>query len=179
MTPPTQLPEHKAPAHAGERSKTPDIELRVKDPYDELLSIIPADSNPTDEAFRTSVNSPLTKLSWESPSKQGQQKEASHQAALKTQTVNATDKLTPNAPLEAPVYTPVTVKPSPYLLREQQKTQNKDTGECQRPPPGAAEDCTELFIEEEDEAKMDKEEDTPVLNERLCFQVEHGVSCVS
>ncbi|XP_078799879.1 sorbin and SH3 domain-containing protein 1-like isoform X31 [Oryzias latipes] len=179
VTPPTQLPEHKAPAHAGERSKTPDIELRVKDPYDELLSIIPADSNPTDEAFRTSVNSPLTKLSWESPSKQGQQKEASHQAALKTQTVNATDKLTPNAPLEAPVYTPVTVKPSPYLLREQQKTQNKDTGECPRPPPGAAEDCTELFIEEEEEAKMDKEEDTPVLNERLCFQAEVSSSTLT
>ncbi|XP_078807014.1 sorbin and SH3 domain-containing protein 2 isoform X3 [Oryzias latipes] len=179
VTPPTQLPEHKAPAHAGERSKTPDIELRVKDPYDELLSIIPADSNPTDEAFRTTVDSPLTKLSWESPSKQGQQKEAFHQAALKTQTVNATDKLTPNAPLEAPVYTPVTVKPSPYLLREQQKTQNKDTGECPRPPPGAAEDCTELFIEEEEEAKMDKEEDTPVLNERLCFQAEVSSSTLT
>uniref|UniRef100_A0A3P9KWS9 Sorbin and SH3 domain containing 2a n=1 Tax=Oryzias latipes TaxID=8090 RepID=A0A3P9KWS9_ORYLA len=179
VTPPTELPQHKAPAHAGERSKTPDIELRVKDPYDELLSIIPADSNPTDEVFRTSVDSPLTKLSWESPSKQGQQKEASHQAALKTQTVNATDKLAPNAQLEAPVYTPVTVKPSPYLLREQQKTQNKDTGECQRPPPGAAEDCTELFIEEEEEAKMDKEEDTPVLNERLCFQAEVSSSTLT
>ncbi|XP_036067939.1 sorbin and SH3 domain-containing protein 1 isoform X11 [Oryzias melastigma] len=169
----TQLPPLKASAHESERSKSPDIELRVKDPYDELLSIISDESNPTVEAFRTPSGDSLPpKLSWDSPSKWGQPKELSCR-------VDATDKLTANALLEATVYTPVTVKPSPYLLREQPTTQKEDAGECLRLPPGAAEDCNELFIEEEDEAQTDKEEDTPVVNERLCLQAEVSASTLT
>uniref|UniRef100_A0AAQ6A7Y1 Osteoclast-stimulating factor 1 n=1 Tax=Amphiprion ocellaris TaxID=80972 RepID=A0AAQ6A7Y1_AMPOC len=156
---PTQLPQqHKSTVQVNKSSKTPDIELRVRDPYDELLSMILDGSSSTDDGdVLPSVESPPAKLITESQSRRLQLKaRKSHQPAV----VPANDSMG-GVQLQVQFRKPVTTEPlSAVLLGEQSKIQKEQ-------PSVKLKGYTELFIEEEDEAREDTEEDVRVLNERL------------
>lgn len=168
---PSQLPQqHTSTVQVNKSSKTPDIELRVKDPYDELLSMILDGSGSTDDGdVLPSVESPPAQLTAESQSRRLQLKaRESHEPAVAPES----DSMG-GVRLEMQFRKPVTMEPlSAVLLGEQSKTQKEQ-------PSVKLKGYTELFIEEEDEAREDTEEDVRVLNERLSPpQVEHGVSCL-
>lgn len=158
----------------NKRGKTPDVELRVRDPYDELLSMILDGSSGTDDGDilrLPPVDSPPAKPTTESQSRWLQLKaKESHQPAV----APASDS-TGSARLEVQFHKPVTMEMRSVLLEEQSKTVKEQLFECQTPPSVKLKGYTELFIEEEDEDIKDTEEDVRVLNERLSPQVEHGV----
>ena len=126
-----------------------------------------------------SVDSPTAKLMSEYQSGLFQKKdEQSHQAAAKPPAVAAAGDSPGSCWLEVQFHKPVTMKPLPILWGEQSISLSEQPVDAQKPLSVEGKGYTELFIEEEDEAVMDKEEDVRVLNERLSPQVEHGVSCV-
>ncbi|XP_069024137.1 sorbin and SH3 domain-containing protein 2 [Embiotoca jacksoni] len=179
---PTQLPQqHQSTVQVNKRSKTPNIELQVKDPYDELLSMILDGSSSADDGdlLRSSpVGSPTAKLT--SDSRRGRlplKDEESHQPAVKAPpVVRASDSVRLDVQFEKPA----TMQPRPVLWGEQSKTLNEQQFECQRAPSVKGKGYTELFIEEEeDETRKDKEEDLIVLNERLSPQAEVSPSTLT
>ncbi|XP_072240917.1 uncharacterized protein [Leuresthes tenuis] len=174
---PTQLPEqHKSDAHVSQSRKSPVIELHVTDPYDELLSMILDGSGSTDDGDvlrGPSVDSPSAKLMSEYQSGPFQKRdEQSHQAAAKPPAVAAAGDSPGSSWLEVQFHKPVTMKPLPILWREQSIPLSEQPVDAQKPLSVEGKGYTELFIEEEDEAVMDKEEDVRVLNERLSPQAE-------
>lgn len=149
--------------------KTPDIELHVKDPYDDLLSMILDGSSSTDDedALRLSpICSPPPPLT---NTLQGRfkLKEESPQPALNRPAIQPASESTGSAWLE-----------TPYQVAKS-KTLNEQPVESRGPPSVKGRGYTELFIEEEDEASEDEEKDVRVFNGRLSPQVEHGVRLMS
>ncbi|XP_075319363.1 uncharacterized protein LOC142378578 isoform X1 [Odontesthes bonariensis] len=70
------------------------------------------------------------------------------------------------------------MKPLPILWEEQSISLSEQPVDAQKPLSVEGKGYTELFIEEEDEAVMDKEEDVRVLNERLSPQAEVSPSAM-
>ncbi|XP_061575103.1 sorbin and SH3 domain-containing protein 2 isoform X2 [Cololabis saira] len=172
---PAQLPKHhKITSYASESSKSPEIELHVKDPYDELLSMILDGSSCTDEGDvfrRPSVDFPHTEPVSESQSRWFEKKdEQSHQEAVKLPAAPSESQAPGRTRLE--VHKPVTMMPLGHLWEEQLISLTEQPVDTQRPVSVTGKGFTELFIEEEDEAVMYREEDTRVFNERLSPQVE-------
>lgn len=164
-------------------SRIPDIELQVKDPYDELLSLILDDCTSTDDAHvsRVSlVDSPKATPTSKSQNRFKIKSEESHQPAVKPPDITPASDSAGSVWLEAQFRKPVTMQPLSITWGGQSKTeqQNEQPVECQRPPSAKGRGYTELFIEEEEETREDKEEDMKGFNERLSPQVEHGVSCI-
>ncbi|XP_061840100.1 uncharacterized protein [Nerophis lumbriciformis] len=111
-------------------SRFADVELRVEDPYDELLSMV------LDVADRTDHRG-ASRLAPEYPTPLATSKGGVHVKA---------DQATPagQSAGRARYHKPVTVQ-VPY-------------DECQRPPSGKGKALIELFIEEEDEAREEEED---------------------
>ncbi|KAM9769095.1 sorbin and SH3 domain-containing protein 2 isoform 2-T6 [Menidia menidia] len=171
----TQLPQppESIPCLSQSR-KSPDIELYVRDPYDDLLSMILDGSSRTDDALvlrGPSLDSPGAKPIDETQSRLFQ----THQPAAKPPAVPAAGDSTGSTRLAVQVHKPVTMKPLPILWGEQSLSVNEQPVTAPKPPTVEGKGYTELFIEEEDEAVPDKE-DVRVLDERLSPQAEGSPS---
>ncbi|XP_040003434.1 pollen-specific leucine-rich repeat extensin-like protein 1 isoform X2 [Xiphias gladius] len=180
---PTQIAlRHKSTTPVNKSSKTPDVKLQVKDPYDELLSMILNGSTNIDDADFSRLcpvdSSPVT-LTNESQSRFKLKAEESHQPAGKPPAVTPASKPAGSIRLAVLFHKPVTMKPLSITWGRQPKTLNEDEPvEFQRPPPLKGKNYSELFIEEEDEALEEKEEDIRVLNESLSPQADVSPSTV-
>lgn len=174
---PSQLPQQqKSTVQVQKHSKSPDIELQVKDPYDELLSMILDGSSSTDDgaSLRLSpVGFPPAELNVEPQSRWLQPKAEENSHPEKNHAVAPASDITSSMWLEVQFHKPVIMEP--ILKEEQSKTVIEEPFEPQQPPSVKGELFTELFIEEEDDTRQDKEEDIKVLNERLSPQVESMV----
>uniref|UniRef100_A0A3Q3LJL7 Osteoclast-stimulating factor 1 n=1 Tax=Mastacembelus armatus TaxID=205130 RepID=A0A3Q3LJL7_9TELE len=161
---------HKSPVPFNKSSKAPEIELQVKDPYDELLSMIMDGSALTGDAefSRLSmVDSQPVTLTSESQSK-FKVKAEPHQPAGKPPAVTPVSESTGSVQVEVQVHKPVMMEPLSVMWEGQSKTLSDDQRiESQRPASVNGKRYTELFIEEEDEALEDKEMDDTVLSGRL------------
>lgn len=151
----------------------PDIELFVKDPYDELLSVALGGSSRADygEALKAlSVDSSPAKLT-DSLSRWFQKKDQQpHQPAVKPAEVSESPG---SVRLKVQFHKPLAMNPQPVLWGEQPAALNQQAADAERPP--SVEGYTELFIEEEDGALQDEEENIRHVNGRLSLQVEHGI----
>ncbi|KAM4750955.1 uncharacterized protein sorbs2a isoform 14-T17 [Anableps anableps] len=162
---PSQLPEQQPSASGHDSSNMPDIELHVRDPYDELLSVTLDDSG-ADESI-------CAKLNGESQSRwvQNEVQQPGHPAAAGDSpgTVH----------LKLHFHKPLTMKPLSVLMEEQPVSVNEQLVDAQRSPSEQGQIYTELFIEEEDEDMEDKEENLRALNEQLSPQAEASSSTSS
>ncbi|XP_040892367.1 sorbin and SH3 domain-containing protein 1-like [Toxotes jaculatrix] len=180
----TQVPQqHKVTAPVNKSSKTPDIKLQVKDPYDELLSMILDGSTSTDDVVFSRLSlldSPPATLTSESQSRFKLKAESSHQPAAKPRAVTPASEPAGSVRLEVQFHKPVTMEPLFVTWGGQPKTLNDDEPvESQRPPSVKGRGYTELFIEEEDEALEERAEDFRVLNERLSPQADVSPSTLT
>ncbi|XP_028446819.1 mucin-2-like isoform X2 [Perca flavescens] len=180
---PTQVPpRHKSNVEVHKSSIIPDIELQVKDPYDELLSMVLDGSTSKDDAYfsRLSlVDSPPATLTDESQSRFTLKVEESHQPAVKPAAVTPASDSAGSVRLEVQFHKPMTMEPLPITWGGHSKTLNEQPVEPQRPPSVTGRGYTELFIEEEDEAREDREEDIKGLNERLSPQADVSPSTLT
>nr|XP_019962043.1 PREDICTED: sorbin and SH3 domain-containing protein 2 isoform X2 [Paralichthys olivaceus] len=172
----TQIPQwYKSTAPATKSTKQPDIELQVKDPYDELLSMILDDSTSTDDvgvSRLSPIDSPPATPTNESQNRLKLNAE-SHHLVGKPPAVTPASKPAGSVRLEVQFLKPVTMEPLSVAWGGQPKSLNEDEPvESQRPLSVKGKGFTELFIEEEDEALEEKEEDVRVLNERLSPQAD-------
>ncbi|XP_069386010.1 sorbin and SH3 domain-containing protein 2 isoform X2 [Paralichthys olivaceus] len=172
----TQIPQwYKSTAPATKSTKQPDIELQVKDPYDELLSMILDDSTSTDDvgvSRLSPIDSPPATPTNESQNRLKLNAE-SHHLVGKPPSVTPASKPAGSVRLEVQFLKPVTMEPLSVAWGGQPKSLNEDEPvESQRPLSVKGKGFTELFIEEEDEALEEKEEDVRVLNERLSPQAD-------
>uniref|UniRef100_A0A669F3I8 Sorbin and SH3 domain containing 2 n=1 Tax=Oreochromis niloticus TaxID=8128 RepID=A0A669F3I8_ORENI len=172
-TPPAQ--EHKSTVRVDKSRETPDTELQVKDPYDELLCMFLDGSSSTDDGdvLRSSpVDSSAAKLTKKSQSRLFRLKaEESHQPDVKPPVVAPASNSTGSVQLAVQLHKPVTVEPLCVLWGEQSKTVNGQRFDSHRPPSVQAKEYTELFIEEDDEARSEKE-DVRVLSQMHSPQAE-------
>ncbi|KAL3996680.1 inositol-hexakisphosphate 5-kinase [Sarotherodon galilaeus] len=173
-TPPAQ--EHKSTVRVNKSRETPDTELQVKDPYDELLCMFLDGSSSTDDGdvLRSSpVDSSAAKLTKKSQSRLFRLKaEESHQPDVKAPVVAPASNSTGSVQLAVQLHKPVTVEPLCVLWGEQSKTVNGQRFDSHRPPSVQAKEYTELFIEEDDEARSEKEQDVRVLSQMHSPQAE-------
>lgn len=169
----THCPEqHNSDTCENKSSTLPDIELYVKDPYDDLFVVLGGPSRADDDISKVLLlDSPPDKLA-ESQSKWYQNKDQQHHQPAVKPTVDEVNESPGSIRLKVQFHKPLTVKPQPVLWGEQGLSKDAD---AQSLPSVEGMGYTELFIEEEDEELKDKEKDTRVLNERLSPQVEHGV----
>lgn len=177
---PTQVPPwHQSNVQVNKSSKIPDIELRVKDPYDNLLSMVLEGRTSTDDADSSRlslVDSPSSTPDTASQSRFKISAEESHRPAVKcTAVTKALSDPTGCVQSEVQFPKPTAVEPLSIPWGGQSKTLNGQYMESQRPTSVG---FTELFIEEEEETREDKEETIRGFTERPSPQVEHGVSCI-
>lgn len=163
-------------------NKPPDVKLQVRDPYDEMLSVILDGSSGKDHAESTTSSlvdsSPVT-LKSESESRFKLNAEKFHQPSGKPPTVTPSCESAGSVLLEVQFHKPVTMEPLSVIWGGQSKLlSGDDPVKSQRPPSVKERGYTELFIEEEDETLEDKEEDVRVMTRGFSPQVEHGVSCI-
>lgn len=180
---PTQVPPwHHSNVQVNKISEIPDIELRVKDPYDNLLSMVLEGRTSTDDADSSRlslVDSPSSTPVTASQSRFKISAEESHRPAVKpTAVTKALSDPTGCVQSEVQFHKPTAVEPLSVPWGGQSKTLNGQYIESQRPPSVGRSGFTELFIEEEEETREDKEETIRGFIERPSPQVEHGVSCI-
>lgn len=178
---PTQVPPwHELNVQVNKSSKIPDIELQVKDPYDELFSMVLEGRTSTDDAGFSRlplVDSPSATPSTASQSRFKLSTGESHQPAVKpTAVTKASSDPAGCVRLEVQIHRPTTVEPLSVSWGGQSKTLNEQPVKSRRPPSVGRSGFTELFIEEEEETREDKEENIRGFIERPSPQVEHGVS---
>ncbi|XP_042079827.1 sorbin and SH3 domain-containing protein 2 isoform X7 [Haplochromis burtoni] len=173
-TPPAQ--EHKSTVRVNKSRETPDTKLQVKDPYDELLCMFLDGSSSTDDGdvLRSSpVDSSAAKLTKKSQSRLFPLKaEESHQSDVKPPAVTPASNSTGSFQLAVQLHKPVTMEPLCVSWGEQSKNVNGQRFDSHRPPSVQAKEYTELFIEEDDEARSEKEQDVRVLNQMHSPQAE-------
>lgn len=153
----------------------------MKDPYDELLSIIMNGCTSTDDADFSRlplVDSPSAPITKASQSRFKMKTEDFHQPAVKTTAISPASDSAGSGRLQVQLHQPATTEPLCVTWRGQSDTLNEQPGQSQSPPLVERSGYTELFIEEEEESREDKVEDIGGCNERLSPQVEHGVSCI-
>lgn len=177
LTSPAQAPlQDKSYLEVDKSSKVPDVKLQVKDPYDELLSMILDGSTGLDFPRLSPVDSPAAKPTGESQSRFKPKAEGS-QPDVKPAAVTparCTAKRSAGDRLAVQFHRPVAMDPIAW------GAQSKTVNEPQRPPSMKGRGYTELFIEEDDDAREDRGEDVDGLNGGLGPQVcQHGVSCTA
>ncbi|XP_045904110.1 sorbin and SH3 domain-containing protein 1 isoform X3 [Micropterus dolomieu] len=166
--------QHKSNVQVHKSSKIPDVKLQVKDPYDELLSmILDSGTSSADFSRLSAVDSPPAMLVNEPRGRFELKAEESHQPAEKPPVVTLASDSTGGARLEVQFHNPVMIEPLSITWGGLSEALNEQTVESQRLPSMKGRECTELFIEEEDEAREDKEEDIKGFNERLSPQLPH------
>lgn len=174
-------PLHKLNVQDNQTSRIPDIELQVKDPYDELLSIIMNGCTSTDDAdfsrlpLADSPSAPITKAS---QSRFQLKTEDFHQPVGQTTAISPVSESAGIGRLQVQLHPPATTEPLCITWGGQSDTLNEQPGQSQSPPLVERSGYSELFIEEEEDSREDKVEDIGYCNERLSPQVEHGVSCI-
>ncbi|XP_030588955.1 sorbin and SH3 domain-containing protein 2 isoform X3 [Archocentrus centrarchus] len=160
--------QHKSTVRVNKIRKTTDPKPQA-DPYDELLCMILDGSSSTDDGdiLRLSpVDSSPTKLTKESQSRLFPLKaEESHQPDTKPPAVAPASNSTGSVRLAVQLHKPVTVEPLSVLWGEQRRTLNEQPFDSHRPLSVKGKEYMELFIEEDDEARNDKEQDVRVLNQ--------------
>ncbi|KAG7237065.1 hypothetical protein INR49_032810 [Caranx melampygus] len=177
---PTQPPQsHKSTAPVNKSRKPPDIELQVKDPYDDLLTMI-LDGSTSKENVDFSrwspIGSPPLTLTHETQSSLKLKAEESHQTEGKTQALTPASQSAGSVRLEVQFHKPMTMEPLSITWGEQPETLNDDKPmEFERPLSVKGKGFTELFIEEEDDAL---EEDIRVLSDRLSPQADVSPSAL-
>ncbi|XP_045904115.1 sorbin and SH3 domain-containing protein 1 isoform X8 [Micropterus dolomieu] len=165
--------QHKSNVQVHKSSKIPDVKLQVKDPYDELLSmILDSGTSSADFSRLSAVDSPPAMLVNEPRGRFELKAEESHQPAEKPPVVTLASDSTGGARLEVQFHNPVMIEPLSITWGGLSEALNEQTVESQRLPSMKGRECTELFIEEEDEAREDKEEDIKGFNERLSPQAD-------
>nr|XP_046274326.1 mucin-12-like isoform X6 [Scatophagus argus] len=173
---PTEVPlRHKLNVQVSKRSKSPDIELQVRDPYDELLFMILdgcTSSGEADFSRLSPVDSPSATLISESQNRFKPKPEISHQPAMKRAEVAPASDLTGSVRSEVQIHRPVMMEPLSIFWGGQSEAKDEQPVESQRPPSVKRSGYTELFIEEEEETREDKEEDINGYNERLSPQAD-------
>ncbi|XP_014865891.1 PREDICTED: sorbin and SH3 domain-containing protein 2 isoform X7 [Poecilia mexicana] len=172
---PSHLPEQQPSAPAHESCKLPDIELHVRDPYDELLSAVPDEfsADDTDISKKPSVEFICAKLNGESQSRWFQNNVQQPSPPAAAGDSPGTVHLKPQFD------EPLSMKPLSVFIEEQPVSVNEELFVPHRPPSEQGHTCTELFIEEEDEDMTDKEENIRELNERISPQAETSSSSSS
>ncbi|XP_017160615.1 sorbin and SH3 domain-containing protein 2 isoform X9 [Poecilia reticulata] len=172
---PSHLPEQQPSAPAHESSKLPDIELHVRDPYDELLSAAPDEfsADDTDISKEPSVEFICAKLNGESKSRWFQNNIQQPSPPAAAGDSPGTVHLKPQ------FHEPLSMKPLSVFIEEQPASVNEELVDPHRPPSEQGHTYTELFIEEEDEDMTDKEENIRELNERISPQAETSSSSSS
>ncbi|XP_007549652.2 sorbin and SH3 domain-containing protein 2 isoform X8 [Poecilia formosa] len=172
---PSHLPEQQPSAPAHESGKLPDIELHVRDPYDELLSAVPDEfsADDTDISKKPSVEFICAKLNGESQSRWFQNNVQQPSPPAAAGDSPGTVHLKPQFD------EPLSMKPLSVFIEEQPVSVNEELFVPHRPPSEQGHTCTELFIEEEDEDMTDKEENIRELNERISPQAETSSSSSS
>ncbi|XP_014897487.1 sorbin and SH3 domain-containing protein 1 isoform X14 [Poecilia latipinna] len=172
---PSHLPEQQPSAPAHESGKLPDIELHVRDPYDELLSAAPDElsADDTDISKKPSVEFICAKLNGESQSRWFQNNVQQPSPPAAAGDSPGTVHLKPQFD------EPLNMKPLSVFIEEQPVSVNEELFVPHRPPSEQGHTCTELFIEEEDEDMTDKEENIRELNERISPQAETSSSSSS
>ncbi|XP_068176686.1 sorbin and SH3 domain-containing protein 2-like isoform X4 [Antennarius striatus] len=155
--PPTPLPlQHKLNVQINKSNTFSDVELHVKDPYDELLSMIQEES-------------PTTSLNSESRNTFRPKATESFDPAVKSTGVASACEPAGGVQLAVQFHKPVTMEPLSITWGEQTKTQEVNSPSSAALKGGG---FTELFIEEEEEeeepaASGDKEGDVRGFNKRL------------
>ncbi|XP_043969256.1 proteoglycan 4 isoform X6 [Gambusia affinis] len=172
---PLHLPEQQLSPLAHESGTLPDIELHVRDPYDEQLSAAPDEFSvdDTDISKKPSVEFICAKLNGESQSRwfQNNVKQLSPLAA-------ASDS-PGRVHLKLQFHEPLSLKPLSVFIEEQPVSVNEELVDPHRPPSEQGHIYTELFIEEEDEDMTDKEENIRESNGRISPQAEVSSSSSS
>lgn len=152
---------------AIESDEIPEIELHVKDPYDELLSLIlkdTSDRSADSHLLEISSSDTITKSS-QSSSKP--KTEESHQPAVKPAAVPKASDSVGSIGLQVQHHSPQTIEPLSFTWGDQSETQNGQTVQPQRLPLVDQSGYTELFIVEEEEYKEDPKEQSKGFSERL------------
>ncbi|KAM8880199.1 sorbin and SH3 domain-containing protein 2 isoform 2-T2 [Spinachia spinachia] len=150
LTSPTPAPlQDKSYLEVDKSSKAPDVMLQVKDPYDELLSLILDASTSSDFPRLSPVDLPAAEPPGEPQSRFQLKAEASRQPDVKPAAVTA------GVRLEGQFPRPVTVDTV---------TWGGQPVEPRRPPSVKGRGFTELFIEEDDDAREDEGEDVKGVN---------------
>ncbi|XP_047189784.1 sorbin and SH3 domain-containing protein 1 isoform X12 [Scophthalmus maximus] len=180
---PTQIPQwHKFTAPVNKSTKTT-VTLRVKDPYDELLSMILDGSSSTDDvdfSRFSPIDSPPATPTDESQSRFELKADESYHPAGKPPAVTAASKPAGGVRLEVQVHKPVTMAPLSISWGGLPKTSTDDEPvKSQSPPSVKGKGFTELFIEEEEDVLEEKEEDVRDLNERLSPQADVSPSTLT
>ena len=171
---PSKVPPcHSLNVQVNKSSKIPDLGLQ--DPYEVLLSMILEGCNGTDDAdfSRLSpVDSPPATLSGTPQSNFKLEIEESYQPAVETTAVTPASDSAGHVGFKVYPHQPVTGEPLINTWQGQTKSQSEQPIVSLRPPSEKRCGYTELFIEEEEETKEDKEEDIVGFNGRLSPQVE-------
>lgn len=150
-----------------ESDEIPEIELHVKDPYDELLSLIlkdTSDRSADSHLLEISSSDTITKSS-QSSSKP--KTEESHQPAVKPAAVTKASDSAGSIRLQVQHYSPQTIEPLSFTWGDQSETQNGQTVQPQRFQLVDLSGYTELFIVEEEEYREDPKEQSRGFSERL------------
>ncbi|XP_071770551.1 uncharacterized protein LOC139923649 [Centroberyx gerrardi] len=164
---PTQVPQwHKSAVRVNKSSKPPKAQQQVQDPYDQLLSMILDGHTSTDDG-EASRFQPQSRFRLEA--------KESRQPAVKLPAFAPASESASGVRLELEFHKPVTMEPLSATWEGLSKTLNKQPAESQRLPSVTGTGYPELFIEEEEEAREDKEENIRIFNERLNPQVAHAV----
>lgn len=150
---------------AIESDEIPEIELHVKDPYDELLPLILKDTSDlsTDShLLEISSSSTITK-STQSSSKP----KTEDQPAVKSTAVTKASDSAGSIRLQVQHHSPQTIEPLSFTWGDQSETPNGQTVQPQRLPLLDLSGYTELFIVEEEEYREDPKEQSRGFSERL------------
>ncbi|XP_077965401.1 sorbin and SH3 domain-containing protein 2 isoform X11 [Gasterosteus aculeatus] len=172
LTSPAQAPlQDKSYLEVDKSSKVPDVKLQVKDPYDELLSMILDGSTGLDFPRLSPVDSPAAKPTGESQSRFKPKAEGSQPDVKPAAVTPASDSAGDR--LAVQFHRPVAMDPIAW------GAQSKTVNEPQRPPSMTGRGYTELFIEEDDDAREDRGEDVDGLNGGLGPQADVSPSTLT
>uniref|UniRef100_A0AAQ4QDC4 Sorbin and SH3 domain containing 2a n=1 Tax=Gasterosteus aculeatus aculeatus TaxID=481459 RepID=A0AAQ4QDC4_GASAC len=172
LTSPARAPlQDKSYLEVDKSSKVPDVKLQVKDPYDELLSMILDGSTGLDFPRLSPVDSPAAKPTGESQSRFKPKAEGSQPDVKPAAVTPASDSAGDR--LAVQFHRPVAMDPIAW------GAQSKTVNEPQRPPSMKGRGYTELFIEEDDDAREDRGEDVDGLNGGLGPQADVSPSTLT
>lgn len=145
---------------AIESDEIPEIELHVKDPYDELLPLILKD---TDSHLSGISSSTIIAKSTQSSSKP----KTEDQPAVKPAAVTKASDSAGSIRLQVQHHSPQTIEPLSFTWGDQSETQNGQTVQPQRLQLVDLSGYTELFIVEEEECREDPKEQSRGFSDRL------------
>ncbi|XP_028328734.1 sorbin and SH3 domain-containing protein 2 isoform X4 [Gouania willdenowi] len=161
IKPPTHSAnQHKPNVQSHKSRKTFDTKLKVKDPYDDLLTMILEESSAVENdcTLRSSIVDSPHDSQWRYSQIKSKETQRTKPSAASPQ-CDSTGSLL----LDMEVHKAVKVEPLFTLWGEPSTCLSEQTSSAKKTPVTKAKGYTELFIEEDDDIEEDKEE---ALNER-------------